>query len=384
MVMISARARTAALAGIGLLAFFPTTNVRGQRLPVWQLTPEVRIGHDPGFTRILAILPASDGSVVIADAGNLEIGVFGREGAFSHAIGRTGRGPGEFETFRSVGLLGDTLWVIDFRLRRISFFSLDGRLLVALQTEVERSSSARSISDLTTFVPRGAALGLAGADFGSGSEFRDVLKPVLLMTRAGRTLDTLAWLPTKNENFVLARPDGGFTFGRQLFSDAGLIIVAPNALLFFLVDRSVTTTPRNAVFRVVAIGSNGDTLSSRRYAYVPKRLEKTRGDSLLAAAERVNARSGLSPGEIRRAVFIPDYYSPVTSGIAGSDGSLWLRREEGKPTVDYWVIGKDGALLAAVTVPANLTLMAVTDSEAWGVEKDQYDVPTVIRYRINR
>jgi hypothetical protein len=52
--------------------------------------------------------------------------------------------------------------------------------------------------------------------------------------------------------------------------------------------------------------------------------------------------------------------------------------------VDYWIIDNTGALRSMVTVPANVTLMAVSDSNVWGVVRDEFDVPSVIRYQISR
>jgi hypothetical protein len=48
------------------------------------------------------------------------------------------------------------------------------------------------------------------------------------------------------------------------------------------------------------------------------------------------------------------------------------------------VIRDDGQLIASLTVPANLTLLAALDSEVWGVETDAYDVPSVVRFRLQR
>jgi hypothetical protein len=179
-------------------------------------------------------------------------------------------------------------------------------------------------------------------------------------------------------------PSGGFVIGRQIFADGGLTIVSPKTPMIFIVDRSVSRVPTNAVFKVAAIHSSGDTIWSETYAYVPRHVEKVRADSFLTNNERSLASVGISPSEVRRALFIPEHYSPVSSAVAASDGSLWLRREEGRPTVDYWVIDDDGELEATLTVAASVTLMAVTDSHAWGVETDALDVPMVVRYRIQR
>jgi hypothetical protein len=355
----------------------------------WRLTPDVRFGQDAqrsyDFTRIIAVLPATDGSLFIADSRNKEISVFSPTGAYVQSIGRNGRGPGEFELMRSAGLFGDTLWVIDWGERRTSLFARDGRVLatIPLESEASASGSARWIGELVALLPDGAALGVGGSPV-RALEKSNQPAPVLRMTRGGRTLDTLAWVQTKNETVWLSIPDGSFIIGRQAFADAALTVPAPNAPVLFIVDRSVTTKPDTSRFRVVALESNGDTLWNRSYAYVPLRVEKVRADSFSTAWER-HTRRGVTTAEIRRVLFIPEYYSPVTSAFAGADGSLWLRREEAKkPTVDYWVLDKDGRLVAALTVPANLTLMAATTSKTWGVEKDEYDVPTVVRYSIQR
>ena len=195
-------------------------------------------------------------------------------------------------------------------------------------------------------------------------------------------MDTIAWVPSKNANLALARPEGGFTIGRQLFSDAGLTITVPSGRVLFIVDRSVAIQSDSAAFRVASLRTNGDTLWQRSYRYTPRRIEQTRRDSLWNVIEPILLRSGHAPEEIRRAVFLPDYYTPITGGLAGSDGSLWLRRENDQPNVDYWVIGSNGAHKATVTVPASVTLMAVTDSDAWGVEKDANGVVRLTRFRI--
>jgi hypothetical protein len=135
---------------------------------------------------------------------------------------------------------------------------------------------------------------------------------------------------------------------------------------------------------VVALEAGGDTLWNRNYPYVPRRLEKDSIDSYLASLQRSFARSGSprTPAEIRQIAFIPEHRTPVTSGFAAVDGTLWLRREEGRSAVEYEVIGADGSLLARLNVLSNVTLMAVAGSKAWGVEVDDDDVPHVIRYNI--
>ena len=359
---------------IGSLAASQSLNA--QDLPVWRLVEDVRVGPERDFTRILSVLPFANGSSIIADQGSQEITLFDQRGRFLRRIGRNGQGPGEFVQLRSVGLLGDTLWIIDGAERRTSFFSLDGKPLATVRTELGRF--------ITAVLRNDASLGLASANFGSGKELRDSVLPVLLTSRAGRTADTIAWAPAKNDNVVLPRSDGGFSIAKQFFSDAGLILVSPNSNAFFVVDRSVASHRDGASFSIAALALNGDTVWYRSYAYEPKTVAKSQVDSLLAAIETRFLRAGHTRAEIKRALFIPQFYPPITSGVAGADGSLWLRREEGRDSTHYWIIDKQGRRVGQVNLPTSVTLMAAAESMVWAVRRDEFDVPTVVRYRIQR
>jgi 6-bladed beta-propeller protein len=367
----------------------------GQGPPRWRLTHDTRVPLEGrssyDFTNIVAVVPTSDGSVLIADVGNKEIAHFGATGEYLNKIGRTGKGPGEFDLLGSAGLLGDTVWVIDRGQPRTSLYSRSGRLLATIRTEGEASRPPGWHVQLDALLPDGSALGSATRRLADG----ELPTAILRMSRVGRTIDTLAWVPTKNSRFILVRPDRSFlalrassktSFGIQPFTDAPLITFAPSRSLVFIVHRAVSTTSANARFAVVAIASNGDTLWNRSFGYVPRPLARRAVDSLVSALEQslTRTRSRMSAPEIRRLLFIPDHHAPVTSAFAGADGSLWLRREEDKPTVDYWVVGNNGRVIGTLSVPANVKLMAATGSKAWGVEYGEYDVPQVTRFAIQR
>jgi len=134
------------------------------------------------------------------------------------------------------------------------------------------------------------------------------------------------------------------------------------------------------MFRVTALGLKRDTIWSRSYSYVPKRLEAASVDSQLAANEK---SWRLTRDRIRAQMFIPEFRTPIASGFAAPDGSLWLKREDGSRTVDYTVIAPNGNLVATLTLPRNVTLRAVVGDTVWGVETDADDVPSIVRYRIN-
>ncbi|HUG38861.1 MAG TPA: hypothetical protein VMM12_00160, partial [Longimicrobiales bacterium] len=58
-------------------------------------------------------------------------------GARVATIGGAGEGPGEFRTVDGIGLVGDTLWALDRRLYRITYFSPAGELLRSVRVPID-------------------------------------------------------------------------------------------------------------------------------------------------------------------------------------------------------------------------------------------------------
>lgn len=103
----------------------------------WRLAPVVSIGPKSlkdratpdEFGRVGAVALGPDGAVFVADAANLEVRVFGLDGAHLRTFGRGGEGPGEFASIYSVAWVGDRLLTYDPHLGRIGEFSAEGEWL---------------------------------------------------------------------------------------------------------------------------------------------------------------------------------------------------------------------------------------------------------------
>lgn len=157
----------------------------------------------------------------------MEIHVFGEDGSDVGRIGRTGRGPGEFVRLTAVGLLPDTLWVFDGAQGRTLFYGHDGAPLATI----------RSDGAWLTAVTSAGAL---GRQLSAGFDLtREIRVPLVLMTRTGTPLDTVAWVSRKHWRVLLGPlPGGNWTIANQHFSDADITVTAPGSGLFFIVDRA--------------------------------------------------------------------------------------------------------------------------------------------------
>ena len=82
----------------------------------------------------------NSGRIFVGDEQDSKINVFSKDGRLRQTIGRWGQGPGEFEELGSLHVgPGDTLYVFDFQLERISAYEPDS-LKLAYEFKVSEDS----------------------------------------------------------------------------------------------------------------------------------------------------------------------------------------------------------------------------------------------------
>jgi hypothetical protein len=86
-------------------------------------------GEAAGLSRLTAIAVSNEGVLAVAQDQDGQVRLFDRQGRPVARLGRMGEGPEEFRSVRPLGWVGDTLWVTDYRLFRISFFDSRGNFI---------------------------------------------------------------------------------------------------------------------------------------------------------------------------------------------------------------------------------------------------------------
>lgn len=375
-------------AGIGIV----TTLTTAAAVPVFATldsAPGVKIGTLNGpkeeqFGRVAGLAPLSDGGIAVLDGQAQEVRVFGPDGTYRHTDGRAGEGPGELSGPTTVAAMsGDTLAVYDYRTSRVTLFGPDGALArtVALtyggygrpyraaffpdgsllgQMFYSGSGGFAGGSDKPTFVTDSAALVVNGAD-GKFEDTVDVLPSSETLqtvhTSGKMMIGTMESTSFGRSNVFAASPDGvwcgfGDHFALRLLDPADghvkRILRAPG------LDRPLTDAEVKEI-----------------------------GDQDLADAKTPKERRAaqqtfdLSP----RPELRPSYDRLVVDDQA----RLWVREWPGarRDTLRWWVFARDGALLGSVSVPGRFRLMAVRGNQAWGVVRDELDVPYVVRYTLH-
>jgi len=362
----------------------------------WTLRPELRLGDDePGeayeFTRIVAAAVSPDGQVHVVQFGEPVVRVYDSRGRHVRTIGRDGEGPGEFRALIALGFLGDTLWTYDRSLRRISYFAPSGAFIrseAPLPMPTPRSRNDPVVfTSIATLLRDGTAIGSGGSTAVAAATGAVRSRPWFRMSRAGEILGTIVSVRISRP-MALTRGEGtarSGLFGPQPLSDEPLVAVTGSGRLY-AVERDAASSSGGAQFTVLALNVNGDTLWTRRVPYVPKRLTARMVDSVVNERAESFSKRGLpyTAAEVRAAVFVPDFLPPVTRALAGEDGTLWLRREDGGTTVDYVVLSRDGVILATLSVPRAVSLLSASGDDVWAEETDTDDVPLLVKYRIDK
>lgn len=385
---------------IGLAACDPQKDVAALETPHGTAEEELRIGavDDPdlAFSSVVALEVGHDGDIYSLHPEERMLRHWSASGELIGTIGREGDGPGEFRMPRTLGWSGDSLWVVDSSLTRISFFDAAGRYVGALSPTVDLGSV--DLNEQGVYPARPVGMLGDGSIYGETSPAAPAAHgvPIRLhhvrMGPDGATLDTIFGVAYGRELNLTLTFDAGMRYGSpQPFTDRPLITLARDGRSLLVLERRADDADGGNAFHLLRLGLSGDTIDSRAYPYRPVAIPRdTIERELQQRVERVNEVTqgmGISLSQIqtmvRDAMYIPDAYPPVGHLVAGRDGTVWLSRQpQGSTGTEWLVLDAQGEPIGRVELPRALTLMAAERSRVWGIERDEYDVDYIVRYRV--
>jgi hypothetical protein len=321
---------------------------------------------------------------------------FSAGGELVREIGREGQGPGEFRNIGTLGIVGDTLWVLDFSGYVFSYFDLDGNLLGSESVPVE------IVSMETLGPPRPGGLLRDGTLFGAPPAWSEMVATGQItetywarLSRAGEILDTIASYSLLNTTWRVTDPGNERaprSYMAQPFTDTEIVSPAPPLLEILRVDRGAPADPERAAVRITKVSFAGDTLFTREFSYVPRPIRAAEVDSLVQSRVEAMTRSpffggapaGRMSGWVRDGLFVPRYHPHVRSARIGRDGTVWLERDAPDMKGSEWVIlSSEGDPLGVVITPPRFSLEEADREHVWGMLTDELEVPYLVRYRIS-
>ena len=95
-------------------------------------------------------------------------------------------------------------------------------------------------------------------------------------------------------------------------------------------------------------------------------FEATVTRALRARSPNLSSRAQ-AEARVREALYLPSHLPPITGAVIGQDGTISLRREDlGEESVEWLVLGEDGAVLGALRAPRGLQILRAERGSIWG------------------
>jgi hypothetical protein len=359
----------------------------GASAPQWTPVRDLTVGTEDGdaaLTHVTWLTVDEDGNVYAAQPRESLVRVFTSDGAFLRVIGRGGGGPGEFRAPSRLGWRADTLWVADPLAGRISLFGNEGVFLRALSFMTECPGTSERPCSPTAMFSDGSFLGQRQLFTRTLAEADSLSEPLVRFTATAEVGNVLAHRVRRNE-FARLQDGTATSYRGEPFTDTDLFEIFPRSDGLVLVSRPAAASAGDARFTVRVIEPSGGVLFVREHSYSPQRLSDAAFSRVISGggseADRANTRADQRSDHFYRPEFLP----PVTALVLGRDGTIWLRRERtGEPTIRWDVIDRGGRMVGYLYLPSALAVKYADRAQIWAVERDEWDVTRLVRFRVNR
>jgi hypothetical protein len=392
-------------------------------LPGLMAEADTRIGDfddsEIGFSRVSSVEVDGEGNLYVLEASVPEIRVYDPRGGLVRRIGRRGSGPGEFQIPPRFGVVGDTVWTFDPGLNRITLFRRDGSLVSTGRAEGLAVPLPQSHGFLLPWAmrPDGTFTSYFGRivyarpdDPPTGVRPTDSIPvPFVRFDATGDVLDTIGWTHRPPPRMWQAPGEEPLPREFVQVGDRRMLVPSSPSTLpwweplpdgYLLVEAPLAEAADEGMVRVTRFGLAGDTLYHRELRYRPVPYTDDALDSIAARAARGEEGGMLAvvrAGEpspvpenweaiarrLRAAMDFPDFRPPLQSVWVAQDESVWLRRwGENGETARWVVLNPDGSPRGELELPRSVRPLWSRGDTLWAAELDEYDVPWVVRFRI--
>lgn len=325
------------------------------------------------FFEVRDIALLDNGRMAVAERSQVRLITLAGSDAVS--AGRDGEGPGEFRSIVGIArLAGDSILVLDDRLKRLSVFDAAGRLAGTIRLETEGSDrlwDLHVVDDGTVVVGTAWSGRLLGGDRSPGR--RRLPYRAFRYERTGELSDVVGPLP--GTEVVVGRAGEATTMGIAPFAHRTTIGVSGGRLYLGTADEFEILVTRLdagpvAIIRLGPIDLVIDEREieewiNRRVAQLPFPEREAAFRRNMAQAEQPRRR--------------PAFERLVVSG----GGDVWIKEFAGdsRPEILWHIMsGTDGRYCGSFSLPAAFQLMDIRGGRLAGVWKDSMEVEYVRVY----
>ena len=350
----------------------------------WTLTEEMRVGgmsDDPNyqFGLIAGIDIDPQGNVYVADQQGQMIRVYDASGNWLRNVGSAGGGPGELGLgVAGVFVQGDQVHVPDMGNLRLQSYALTGEAAGSHPLDLTAGIPLRwdQLPDGRIVAQRRSA----GEGVGTDME----MDPVSTLEETPTTVLTMP----RGMSFEITGGAPQF----RIFEAEPIWDVGEDGRIAF---------GMNGDYRINLHDAQGNLL---RVVTMPfERREVTESDAarIKAAIANLMANQGVPPAALDQVLLgfqFADYYPAFAQIVVSADGGMWVQQiktagdlsadTEFNPQdlgSDRWdVFDAEGRFYGEFTLPERFQPLSFQGDVLYGVQRDEFDVQSVVRYRIER
>jgi len=362
-------------------------------LPQIEIEQDLRIdGNLANLVPIRWMGVSPDGTAAVFQDQLRGVRFFDPSGNDLGVVGREGEGPGEFMGPISGGWIGDTLWVSDFRLKRITLISTEPAFLRTLppftgaRPAPEDEARLPQVLNLLPYAlyPGGRLLiAASGGEVFEGSALFQV-------SLDGLVERLVLEIPRDPQGSVVVRSEGRSSNYGVPFFPRPRYTVAPDGSRIGILTTAITG-PEAGTFRVSIYDSTGGEIFSRAYPYQGVPIPDHVVDSALAPRDPGPLPPGITATRPRRPPSVerelrsrvPPIYPPVREILLGMDRRTWIRLYRGDGREEWLILDADGDPQGRAVFPARTKVSVVTATHVWALESDEFDVESIVRFRLH-
>lgn len=336
------------------------------------------------------LLPATGGGAYAAQVADGAVLHISSAGQIVRRIGRTGAGPGEFQFIARGGLTGDSLWVWDHTLRRMTTFGngLDSNVVsmanlsVLLDPTQPRFGAAADGAVIPVARYSDGEMGVLISTSLDDDGVAD--RPGMTLLRVdsvGRVLRILMESPREAPESYVDVPNATSVPSSRLrvpLFPLPMIYSSPSGTWF----ATVTTDSLSGITPVATVNlvnSRGDTVFQRTMRFHGQVIDEATRQRALQFAERRLRRRAPDPGSILPQVrdALPHVHPPIGDVVISDNG--WIYLKLWTPDGNTWLeLNSEGQVTRLLVLPPRVHLKAIGQRQMWGLEVDENDLASVI------
>jgi len=326
------------------------------------------LGDRTRFTEITDVVVRGD-NLIVLDRRESRLVEISARGEPVGEFGREGEGPGEFMSASAIGVADEgDLWVIDYGLRRITFFDP--------KWQVVRTQS-RWPDGVTPYAVLTDSTVLGTTTVGDS-------RSLVILGLPGfshiRMLDELDW---EHRDLILDHPDGprwGRFYMRQPFGDWELFGTFADGGIWTVERPAPSRTTPMATVAVFRWDSGGrdlgvSSISFEKIAIPAETITETLAGVAETGYPRLYSQPAFTVAQARERVFLPDHFTPIHEVIPSESGELILKQAglENRWLRFHPSEGKDGL----IDFPNGFQPMVVVGNRVAGRRTDELGVHTL-------